>query len=309
MTKANSDGQATEGTPAVGLTADRREELSAAWDHVKASDEPEPTADVPPVDEVTPEPDGTEPEPVVGSDPDPDGEKDPDPPKDDELDHGEKSRLGRRVKRLQDQLEERDRKLDDMTSKIDRLTGFIEAQSGGGIQETGPVTVDDLDDDALLTAADYKRLREAEQREAMAANNSKEQQQKAYENGYYEAILAYEDDPDFDQIYELLTAEGSEFNRKLSEDNPASDVRLNIAEARLRVATAKANPDDKNPNLQGRKAEGAGVGGDGKVPDKEPVAVDLNRLSSEAQELLKHVKRKGRDPQAIADRALGGQKK
>ena len=300
--KASSDGQAAEESHAVGLTAERREELADAWDHETAKDEPE--VKEPPAGEEPKEPEGTGIEPVKDPDPDPDGEKDPDLEKDEKYDHGEQSKLGRRVKRLQDRDEEREKKLDEALSKIERLTGHIEALSVGSNQEPGPATIDDLDDDALLTAADYKRLRDSERREANAVTSEHEKQDKEYTNGYHKAIQSYVDADDFDQIYEALTADGSEFNKKYT-DQPFNDVRLNVAEARLKFGAAKVEPDNKNPKLQGNKAEGTGVGGEGHVDKKEPKGIDINKLSPDARELLDHAKRKGRDPQTIANRALG----
>jgi hypothetical protein len=314
-TDPKTDGQTADEDRPLGLTPERREELGAVWDQLKEQDDNEPEGGAgEPADEEPKDADdkATEPDDQDASGTDADAQdKEPEPKakEDDDLDHGEKSRLGRRLKRLQDQVEERDRKLEEMFSKVDQLTGHIQALSGGGINQDvddGPRTIDDLDDDAVLTGADLKRIRQLEQAEAAKARQAEELEKKQYEEGYYKAILAYEDEEDFDQLFEALTSPESPYNTKHS-DNAALDVRTNIAEARYALSS-KASSKNKNPNLKQKKAEGTGVGGDDKVTEPDPKGVDVSKLSPQAQELLKHVKAKGRDPQAIANRALGAKK-
>lgn len=284
MTDHVTDEQAAEEQTSADETVSH-EDIAAAWDreHTKAV-----ATEEAPVAEEKPDEDGEE--------PDQKGEEPGEEEKEEELSHPEKSRLGRKLKRLEDTLKDRDTRIEELKSSIDRLMGHVEAISG-----KEKAVEEQIDPDQILTYQDAMKLFERQKEEAQKAEQAREAKAMEYESKYKNAMLQYEDDPDYEAVSKLLTGD-TPFNRIVSGD-PAMDVRLNWAEAKLSLQGEKGKP-----KLRGEKAKGTVVGGTEKVEGTKGKGVDIGSLDQKSQEYLAYLRGRGVDPQPIVERTLGGKK-
>lgn len=260
------------------------DDIAAAWDREQATSEQAVEVEEGEVADESEE-ESTE---VVEAPPEPDEE---------EPSHGEKSRLGRKFKRLEDTLVERDQQINDMRSSIDKLTGHIEALSPN--REEEPAI--DVDPEQIVTYGDLIKLREQERLQAERDGAEKDDQKKQYEKEYFEALETIEETDGYAEMHELLTGD-SEFNR-MTTGNARVDFRLNHQAAQLHLLRTSGKKG--GPKLKQEKAEGTRVGSPDKVKPKEAKSVNIDALPPDAKDFLDRARARGKDPQAMADRVLG----
>lgn len=178
-----------------------------------------------------------------------------------EEEHKERSRLGRRVSAIEEEVDYRNRRIDGM---LEKMEGFLSSTSKTSNYES---EVNDMP----LTKKDFDRLtyeREKRRRE----------DRTRYESNYLQHIkrLGQSEDPDLhDEIYGEMM---KNFNVRHSSD-PVADAERNYYRA-TRAVLKKASPKKEVP-LKGEKAKGAGVGGDTVMKEKEAALPELDEYAKE----------------------------
>lgn len=190
---------------------------------------------------VPPEDEGTGDE---SEQPEPKGEENPQEPSEEDVpDHQEKSRLGRRLKRMEAQF----------STLMQRLEG---------LQSTPAVTEkeEDLpDQDEFVRASDIPKIMER-------LTEKKQAEQSKYENDYLYATVSLGADENIstelqDAIFDKMQ---SEFNTRIT-GNPKVDAELNYRKAMTSVLAKQASTP-KNPLKGGKPNEAIGVGAPTQTP-------------------------------------------
>ena len=161
--------------------------------------------------------------------------------------HSEKSRLGRKFKRLEEENQKLQEKLDLV------LETFSKKEKVPVVKDEDE---DDIDDnDTVITAKDVKKI--LEKHEAQRGKRQSEDERKTteaqqvYEKGYIRKILEFEEEPDFKVIYDEMF---KNYNTKLT-GNPETDAEINFERAtaafykkarKEKKVPVKGNPPD-NP--------------------------------------------------------------
>ena len=265
--------------PAEETSSASDEELAAAY-ALETAEETE--------DQETPT-EETEEEPEEAKEPEPDEEPDA------ELPHPESSRLGRKVKRLDDNLKERDREIEVLKAELNQLKGVLLVKTSDE-EET-------LDPDDVATVGSVEKIISRKLEELEKKSDEKRQKEVEYQNKY-ENFLAdrADDDPDiFDEIVELLSGE-TEFNR-IHTGDPKIDIEINYNKAKAHLLSQEK--EKSKPKLKGERAKGTKVGDTDKAKTKSEKSIDLSTLGPAEKEFLEGVKRRGGDPQALVNKALG----
>lgn len=214
--------------------------------------------------------------------------------------HSEKSRLGRKLARVERLLEEerqgRDRDTEIFKAEINQLKGYIQGTQDGE---------DPLNPEDVATVGNVQQIIDKALEGLKKAEDEKEQKLASYQKKY-ENFLAdkADEDPDiFDDIYNMLAENGSPYN-DIHTWNPAVDVEINYNKAKAALLS-KARTKDK-PNLKQEKARGTKVGETDKVdPGKQKTGVDISSLDADSKAFLESIRKRGDDPQELADKALG----
>jgi hypothetical protein len=141
----------------------------------------------------------------------------------------------------------------------------------------------------------YRKFRQKETHEARSKI-------EAYEAGYFKSLTdaAPTDmsDLEFNQVYQLCTMQGSEFNRRIT-GNPEADARINFAEARASLLAGNGSPasptdpaDPQNPLLGRRSRVPLGPKVNPPAPPRRKPEV---KLPPDAAALLADTKARGID--------------
>lgn len=191
------------------------------------------------------------------------------PPPETEPDHGEKSRLGRKVKYLEDKLT----KVDSIDQKLDALFKRFDTQKEEPLPDlpTGEDVVKIVD----------KVISKREQDRIKGEKKAQESYQSNYLNLLDEAVGEDE------ELRNLLVDPKSPFNKTSDKGffgNPAQDLLLNITKA-TKALRAKV-PEPPKPNVKGVKSSvptGVNVPS---TPDKVTVKkTDTSKWDKESQSL------------------------
>jgi len=175
----------------------------------------------------------------------------------------ERSRFGRRLSKMEQTL------FDFMERTGQVLENF---QRQPMEEKVTKQTLNELQDDDIVTVRDLKRLWSEEQNKTMTA-------QKEYESGYVRHLKTIGGDEDPDLNEEIVKEMMTNFNIRHSND-PQADAERNYYRA-ARVVLKKATPDKKNP-LKGEKPKGAtGVGGDTALKDRDLPIPELDEYAKE----------------------------
>jgi len=166
---------------------------------------------------------GTEEQDTKGDEPDPLAEGD---------DNASKSRLGRKVKNL----EESNKKLEDMLAKaLEKLDSFATRQQEAAVKEPAAQTASGTDEEempeTIITPEDLERYNRVKQRRA-------EKSLATYQTQYRELFMKNAaDDPDFQDVLKFVQSNPA-YN-KIITDNPVIDVALNYERASKAVLKGK----------------------------------------------------------------------
>lgn len=202
----------------------------------------------------------------------------------DDLSHGEKSRLGRKVKRIEDKF----------GNELSNIRAALESLIEGQRKQPQPSREEAIDEEEEMpeypTAADIKRF-VAKQKDRLKAEvkqeiDSREQgiknQRINYSKEYGKLVLENVDKDETPELYELLTdtTKVTEFNTAWSNfSNPYADFAKNLAAATKHILAVKK--DAGKPNVHGKpSAVPVGVN----VPNVKPKVVsafDLSKLSKD----------------------------
>jgi hypothetical protein len=209
-------------------------------------------------------------------------------PDEEEVPHGEKSRLGRKVKRLEDTLDQIKSSLDFLK---ERTVQPVQHQAAPEPELPDDATPEEIRDyikqrEDLLIAKVEARQNERTQKSQDAVNQ--------YVRKYSQLVKKTldEEDPEESEIFNLMTAEGeggkaTEYNRSYSNfQDPEEDFRINF-KAATRAIINKTKPLTKTTvhNAPSKIPTGVNVPGNGKPPAR---AVDISSWSAEEQSLAKH---------------------
>ena len=205
-------------------------------------------------------------------------------PVEEEPDHGEKSRLGRKVKRLEDTLT-------DIKSTLD----FIKERSVKEVKAETVVEEEEIELSEYPTAAEIKAfneqerkktLRLIEQRESEKERSKQESTQKYVKE--YARLLKESVDPDDDpDLYALLTDEKDLTYNQVYKNDPKEDFLINMRNAN-KALRSKANPTVTKTTVA-NKTTGIPTGVNiptGTKPTGK--VVDTSKWSSEEQDLAKN---------------------
>ena len=282
-----ADQTAGEPTPSSTVTDD---ELARAWEAATTEDTSEEASTEAPKEEPkqegeTEETKGKEEKPSgeeAAQTAEGEGEKEPpadtdETPKGDPEEHKERTKLGRKVAKLEDTLsqvlEQNRILLEKLTSGTPQPAEPSEAQEEEYLDLSNPETL-------------RKFLANEEHRRASQAQPETGQ----YQSGYLTSLQTWQksategeeyDPEDVKEINKLLTDTKSPFNVKRSA-NPSTDFDVNLAKATAHhyKAKATAKPAKENPlekNREGKPKAPLGVGGESKteVPKAaKPVELD-----------------------------------
>lgn len=302
MEKAVQEAQATQEDTANANQAVSHAALSAAWDkemNAKSTEEEEPEK----------EEANKESGDVKQEEPPKEAEEEPQPEEPEEdLSHGEKSRLGRKLKKLLDSDKRKSSEIQALTTAIATLKGSIETMVKMGTQ----TPAEPEDPGGVVTFQDLQAALNKQKEEQAKEDRVKEAQREEYETKYVAEMLKSFDADDVDdmkeltgdkaELYSLLVGRDSEFNQ-MRTGNPTWDFQLNLKSAELHLLKSKQGA--KKPQIRQEEAKGTGVAGDTKEVEKADKTVDVDKLSNEAQDFLKHVRRSGGDTDALLKRTFG----
>lgn len=251
-------------------------------------------------DAATPTPDAT---PAGGSEPEPDGADDPD------LDHADRTRLGRNLAKLRNENQEIKGELKATRELLEKLVTASPAKE----TPAGEPTLPEIgDDDAVMTVGDVRKLLAAEDAKRTAVMNAARSERLKYSRDFVAQFGAeeFKSDPLMPKIQVLIMeniqAAKPEFNTRYTGD-PQADFRTNFLAAKAAVLSGASIPSTPVPGktpTKGEKPNAAlGVGGDngsrsaGKA--SAPIAVDPIGKS-----FLRYLSEKGEDAEALATRAF-----
>lgn len=249
-------------TPVTKVTDD---DLSAAYDSLFVDEPEEPEQQVPPVVEP----------PVVP----------PTPPVEDDLiepSHEEKSRLGRRVSELANNMVTKD-DLNALLEKIEKL------QTPSYVQPSTPLTQTEEDEIADIT--NVKELDAFLERREQKKIQKEQEKITNYRKTYVETLKELTSDLDKETFNEVFNTMKTKYDDVRSPDNPAKDCALNFAKAMKEVTVSKlsnANQFEKNkgvipptptPPVQSDAIEKP-------MPELDPIAADfVKRVGMSAQQV------------------------
>lgn len=263
---------------ADGMPTDQ--ELSEAFDKGKETPKEEEPAEV--VSEEEPQPEAPT--------------EEVEEPTPEEPDEATKSRLGRRLKKMEEEFYGLRSGFDGIASKLDVLLSK-EFKGTGGAQE--PEEEEELDE--IVDGMTRKELQKTfekwqtnyEQKKAKEASS----RQNAYAASYMRTLnLVGQNnempEEEYESVYELCTGDGQPFN-KVQTGNPEVDARLNFAEARAHFLTsgsASPNNSPKVPLLGRRSRVPLEPKVTPKVPSKPSPPI---KLPPDAEALLRDAKNRG----------------
>lgn len=155
------------------------------------------------------------------------------------IDQGERSKMGRRVKRMEDMLTQVISKLDSFNYPVDRET----RKNVGNVEENP----DDLPE-VISTPQDVERVLSIRERKRL------EDQQK-YERGYVSTLgkLGSANSEIHEEVLDLMEKEWKIFGRRRS-DNPELDAELNYSKAEGAILKRKMASPRPKPNVKGEKS-------------------------------------------------------
>jgi hypothetical protein len=194
--------------------------------------------------------------------------------------HEEKSKAGRKIKRLETTIARLEAKLDKA----------LEGQTVARQENEDP----EPDLSEIPTAAEVRAHNlwagRQTQREARKEASKGNEQLKSYQKEYTQLIYDMVDQDEDPELYALLTQRnndgtGTQFNIKLSED-PKLDVLTNYRNA---VAHLSGTKKEKGANVRGKDTEVArGVNkGKTKIDESAGAEVDMSKWSIEEQQAAK----------------------
>lgn len=229
-----------------------------------------------------------EPEPGVIPEPEPDPEPDPEPVDDEP--HGEKSRLGRKVKRLEGIIETVNQTNVELQTTLKAL---VETLQRGGTQPQ-PGEIDEIPEFATneeLVAYIDKRAAKIVEKTLTGREAQAQAKEKEYSDNYLRLLTKAVEHPEDEEdeqaeiIYELMTKPDSPYNVKHTGD-ASQDFIINYRAATKHLLT---KGQEKKPNLHNKKPDvPTGV----TVPSTAPkvIVFDRSKLSPAEQELAKGFK-------------------
>ena len=186
---------------------------------------------------------------------------------DEEDEHSEKSRLGRKFKRLEEDNQKLQEKLDRLLNTLSKKEPVVEDE-------------DEIDDEStVITAKDVKKILEKHE-----ANRSKRQiederkateVQQSYEKNYIKKILEFEDEPDFKVIYDEMY---KNYNVKIT-GNPEADAEINFE--RATAAFYKKARKEKKVPVKGGKPGSTGLESPGTKDEPSKKKIELDEFASE----------------------------
>lgn len=245
-----------KGTATENTVAD--DELSHAYDSIGSKDTKEEVKE--PEKEVSDESEGEEKTPEKAS-------SEPKPEEDE--DHKEASKLGRKVKGLYD-------RFDQIMARLDQ------------IQQPARQEVKEVDMPEVITSPeDVERVLSAREERAKQAKVS-------YERSYLKVIGELAGDNE--ELHEEIYTEMMKNHNVRHSDNPDMDARLNYERAKFSVATRKSDSDKpkriKSDKIPAQPAAGAAR--------SESKSVAMPKLDKEAQDYVNYLRKKGTSEDDIA---------
>lgn len=209
-------------------------------------------------------------------------------------DNAERSKLGRKVKYMEDSLNGIKESIDERMDRMEKL--FSQGQQQERHEEQFE---DDEDEEVVLTK---KEMREQMQQLMKEQQTQETNSQVQYEKGYLSTIKQLgseeESEEEFNDIYDEMMAN---FNKKHS-DNPEMDAEKNWLRATKSVLKKQAaKPIKKENPLKGRKPKSPlGKGGGDTTPDTSPTTPKLDDVAAE------FIRKTKMSDEAVAD-ALSGE--
>ena len=186
---------------------------------------------------------------------------------DDEDEHSEKSRLGRKFKRLEEDNQKLQEKFDLLLDTLSKKDTVVEDE-------------DDIDDETtVITVKDVKKI--LEKHEANRSKRQTEDEKKAtevqqrYEKDYVKKILEFEDEPDFKVIYDEMY---KNYNVKIT-GNPGADAEINFE--RATAAFYKKAKKEKKIPLKGGAPLSTGIESPNTKDEPSKKKIVLDEFASE----------------------------
>jgi hypothetical protein len=209
-------------------------------------------------------------------------------------DNADRSKLGRKVKFMEDSLNGIKESIDDRMDRIEQM--LTKNQQPEPYKEDFE---DEDDEEIILTKKEFKEQMQSFMTEQQT---QKTDSQAQYEKGYLSTIKQLgaeeESEDEFNAIYdEMMT----NFNNKLS-DNPEMDAERNWLKATKSVLKKQAaQPIKKENPLKGRKPKAPlGKGSTDTVPKSASAVPELDDVAAE------FIKKTGMSDELVAD-ALNGE--
>lgn len=195
------------------------------------------------------------------------------------LPHPESSRLGRKVRYMEDNMVSK-REFDELNSKIDTLLVTVSRKpETPEYDEFGEEVKKQINIDELVDS----RIAHNKQEEMRRNNAAMEKYRNDYISNLRELINEIEDPVIARQVFKKMTEEGGEFNRKFT-DNAASDCSKNF----IRAVKAVSTP------FGGKRGASVPSGISATSTNKEPAKV-VPQLDPDAEEFAKMMGMKEED--------------
>ena len=205
-------------------------------------------------------------------------------PLEEEETHGEKSRLGRKVKRLESTLE-------DIKSTLD----FIKERSVKEVKTEPAVEEEEIELSEYPTADEIKRFNEQERKKTLRlidqreSDKSKKQQEATQQYvKEYSRLLKESVDPDEDpDLYTMLTDEKDLTYNQVYKNDAKEDFLINLRNANKALRSRGGAPVTKTTVANKTTGIPTGVNIPGGTKPAQKV-VDISKWSADEQELAKN---------------------
>lgn len=208
----------------------------------------EPTADTPTGDEPTGEIDG---DPPVEDPPTDEPSTEDDDLPDEPTDHGERSKMGRKIAELTNANAKTTEILQNILDKLEKPPVDEQPTEDPDSDEEFYMPTTKKEFMSLVDEVAEKKIQQTEQNKVAAQTAEVEASQK-YQQGYVDHLKTLGDakDPMHSEIYKMLTSDGSEYNVKHT-DNPIVDVERNYFMARTVLLEKQLQSGEQpKPNLR-----------------------------------------------------------
>ena len=191
---------------------------------------------------------------------------DEEPTKEEPLSHGESSRMGRKLKRLQEEVAAGNQRHEETMAQMASLTAAIANQNNGPVTPEVDAYGDPITDETTLTRGDLGNFLKEYEAKKVATSQQ-------YENDFIGALAEQTEGMD-DATLELVAAEVEKAGNQYYTGKASVDAGKSLNRA-LQVVMKK-NVENKNPLKGPRSGAATGLSGSEVVKGKEVAAPVLS---------------------------------